>query len=208
MHCEAESARSSYPCNDSIGVGNGLCFFKRRNKSFSANIAHGVSLFSNCICDCLVRKDPKRKLKANFQNCYGRCRYSIQSDLTVLKGLEAGRASLIVQLEVPFLVILGARFLHEKPGWRKWIGIAISFGGVALMTQQQELIGSALSLILVITGCCSWAVGQVMVRKLENVAGMQVTAWVAVFAAPQLFIMSVIFEHGQLDAHKTAEPLV
>ena len=76
------------------------------------------------------------------------------------------------------------------------------------MTQQQELSGSVLSIILVITGWFSWAARQVMVRKPENIAGMQVTAWVAVFAAPQFFIMSAIFEHGQLDAIKTAEPLV
>lgn len=135
---------------------------------------------------------------------------TIQYSLTFtgVKGLEAGLASIIVQLEVPFLVILGALFLREKPGYKKWIGIAISFLGVATMSQQDELSGSFISIALVLGGCFAWALGQVMIRKLKDVSGMQVTAWIAVFAAPQLFFMSAIFEDGQVEAIRTATPLV
>ena len=37
---------------------------------------------------------------------------------------------------------------------------------------------------------------------------MQVTAWIAVFAAPQLFFMSAIFEEGQIEAIRNANALV
>lgn len=135
---------------------------------------------------------------------------AIQYSLTFtgVKGLEAGLASIIVQLEVPFLVILGALLLREKPGYKKWIGIAISFVGVAIMSQQDELSGSFISIALVLSGCFAWALGQVMIRKLKDVSGMQVTAWIAVFAAPQLFFMSAVFEDGQVEAIRTANPLV
>ena len=76
------------------------------------------------------------------------------------------------------------------------------------MSQQDELSGSFISIALVLSGCFAWALGQVMIRKLKDVSGMQVTAWIAVFAAPQLFFMSAIFENGQLEAIKTANPLV
>jgi len=135
---------------------------------------------------------------------------AIQYSLTFtgVKGLEAGLASIIVQLEVPILVILGALLLREKPGYKKWIGIAISFLGVATMSQQDELSGSFISIALVLGGCFAWALGQVMIRKLKDVSGMQVTAWIAVFAAPQLFFMSAIFEDGQVEAIRNANPLV
>ena len=135
---------------------------------------------------------------------------AIQYSLTFtgVEGLEAGLASIIVQLEVPFLVILGALLLREKPGYKKWIGIAISFVGVATMSQQDELSGSFISIALVLGGCFAWALGQVMIRKLKDVSGMQVTAWIAVFAAPQLFFMSAIFEDGQVEAIRNANPLV
>jgi O-acetylserine/cysteine efflux transporter len=76
------------------------------------------------------------------------------------------------------------------------------------MNQQDELSGSFISIALVLSGCFAWALGQVMIRKLKDVSGMQVMAWIAVFAAPQLFLMSAIFENGQIEAVKTANQLV
>jgi O-acetylserine/cysteine efflux transporter len=76
------------------------------------------------------------------------------------------------------------------------------------MSQQDELSGSFISIALVLSGCFAWALGQVMIRKLKDVSGIQVTAWIAVFAAPQLFLMSAIFENGQIEAVKTANQLV
>ncbi|MDG2466546.1 MAG: EamA family transporter [Alphaproteobacteria bacterium] len=135
---------------------------------------------------------------------------AIQYSLTFtgLAGLEAGLASLVVQLEVPFLVLLGALVLKENPGLQKWAGIIISFLGVGLMTQQNALSGSLGSVCLVVAGCFVWACGQVMIRKLKDIGGLQVTAWVAVFATPQLFIMSAIFETGQLTAIQNANHTV
>ena len=135
---------------------------------------------------------------------------AIQYSLTFtgLAGLEAGLASLVVQLEVPFLVLLGALVLKENPGLQKWAGIIISFLGVVLMTQQDSLNGSLGSVCLVVAGCFVWACGQVMIRKLKDIGGLQVTAWVAVFATPQLFIMSAIFESGQITAIKNANDMV
>ena len=37
---------------------------------------------------------------------------------------------------------------------------------------------------------------------------MQITAWVAVFAVPQLFFMSAIFETGQIEALQNASSIV
>ena len=135
---------------------------------------------------------------------------AIQYSLTFtgLAGLEAGLASLVVQLEVPFLVLLGALVLKENPGLQKWAGIIISFLGVVLMTQQDSLNGSLGSVCLVVAGCFVWACGQVMIRKLKDIGGLQVTAWVAVFATPQLFIMSAIFESGQITAIQNANDMV
>jgi O-acetylserine/cysteine efflux transporter len=135
---------------------------------------------------------------------------AIQYSLTFtgLAGLEAGLASLVVQLEVPFLVLLGALVLKENPGLQKWAGIIISFLGVVLMTQQVSLNGSLGSVCLVVAGCFVWACGQVMIRKLKDIGGLQVTAWVAVFATPQLFIMSAIFESGQITAIQNANDMV
>ena len=126
---------------------------------------------------------------------------AIQYSLTFtgLRGLDAGFAALIVQLEVPFLVILGAILLGEKASLRKWMGIIIAFAGVGLLIGKVEFNNAWGSVALVVAGAFTWAVGQIFVRKLKNIDGLTTTAWVAVFATPQLFVMSFIFETNQIE---------
>ena len=47
-------------------------------------------------------------------------------------------------------------------------------------------------LTLLVGGAFTWAIGQVMIRQLGEVGGFTMIAWVAVFAAPQLFVFSLI----------------
>jgi len=135
---------------------------------------------------------------------------AIQYSLTFtgLKGLDASVTALVVQLEVPFLVIIGVVALGEVAGPRKWIGIAMAFVGVALISGEPKVASAWISVLLVIGGAFTWAIGQGMTRVLRDVSGLTVTAWVAVFAVPQLLVMSLIFEDGHLAAIRTAGPVV
>jgi O-acetylserine/cysteine efflux transporter len=135
---------------------------------------------------------------------------AIQYSLTFngLRGVDASTAVLVIQLEVPFIVLLGALFLKEKPGWRRWIGIAIAFTGVAFIAGEPRLGGAWGSLVLLAGGAFSWAVGQIMVRSLGEVGGMTLIAWVAVFAAPQLFAFSLALEDNHLAYIRSANWVV
>lgn len=127
---------------------------------------------------------------------------------TGLTGLGAGVAALVVQTEVPFLVLLGAVLMGERPTGRKWAGIGIAFAGVAVITGIGHLQGSLTSILLVIGGAFTWALGQVVVRKLRGMNGLAVTGWIAVLAVPQLFLASFLFETGQREAIVSAGPSV
>jgi O-acetylserine/cysteine efflux transporter len=125
---------------------------------------------------------------------------AIQYSLTFngLRGVDASTAVLVIQLEVPFLVVLGAALLHERVGRRKWLGIAIAFAGVGLIAGEPRLGQAWGSLGLLVGGALSWALGQIMVRRLGEIGGLTVIAWVAVFAAPQLFVFSLVFERDHI----------
>ncbi len=46
-----------------------------------------------------------------------------------------------------------------------------------------------------------WAVGQVMVKRLENPpSGFALTAWIGVFSGPQMILGSFIFEDSQFES--------
>ena len=50
-----------------------------------------------------------------------------------------------------------------------------------------------------------WALGQVMVKRLENPpSGFALTAWIGVFSGPQMILGSFIFEESQLESLSNA----
>ena len=123
---------------------------------------------------------------------------------TGLAGLDASTAILFVQLEVPFGAILAAIFLNDKLGWKRSLGMVLAFFGVSLIAGAPNIRNQLFSAFLVMAGALTWALGQVMIKKMVEATGFQLITWVAVFAGPQMFISSLILEKGHLSALKNA----
>ncbi|MCX7354441.1 MAG: EamA family transporter [Alphaproteobacteria bacterium] len=131
---------------------------------------------------------------------------TIQYSLTYtgLDGMDASTAGIVIQLEVPLAALIAAIFLKERLGWRRAVGMAMAFGGVAIMCGEPRIQENMLPVFFVMGGALTWAIGQVMVRALGQVGGFTLIAWVAVMAAPQLFLSSAAFESGQWEALRNA----
>ncbi len=132
---------------------------------------------------------------------------TIQYSLTFtgLDGLDASTAVIIVQLEAPFIAVLAAVVLKDRLGARRTLGMVLAFLGVILTAGEPRVQGDLLPVFMVAGGAFMWAVGQIMVKNLGGqVGGFTLIAWVALFATPQLFVSSWIFEEGQMQAMATA----
>jgi len=123
---------------------------------------------------------------------------------TGLDGLNASTAIIVVQLEFPFMVIMAAVVFKDHLSWSQIAGIALAFSGIVMIAGQPQLQDDLLPVFLVIGGAFTWAVGQIMIKKLGGqVSGFTLIAWVAAFATPQLFFASWLFEEGQIQAIRT-----
>lgn len=132
---------------------------------------------------------------------------AIQYGLTFygLRLLDASTAILVVQLEVPFATLLAILFLGERFSLRKGLGMLVAFSGVVMIAGEPRLGSNHLGVFMMIGGAFTWAVGQVMVRRLGEIGGFTMIAWVAVFAAPQLFVASLLIEDNQLTHIRQAD---
>jgi len=120
---------------------------------------------------------------------------------TGLSMIDASLAIIIIHLEVPFAVLLAALFLKDKPGRQRILGMLISFAGVVLIAGQPSLRGQMLAILLTTSGALMWAIGQIMVKRLENPpSGFALTAWIGVFSGPQMILGSFIIEETQLQS--------
>jgi len=125
---------------------------------------------------------------------------TIQYGLTFygLAGLDASSAVLFMQLEVPFTAACAAIFLNDKLGWKRVCGMIVAFFGVVLIAGAPSLRNQLFPAFLVIAGVFTWAIGQVMIKKMVTITGFQLIAWVSVFAGPQMLAASLILEKDHL----------
>lgn len=116
-----------------------------------------------------------------------------------LRLLDASTTALIVQVETPFLLLISAIWLGDRISKQQLVGLCITFAGLFILTGAPNLQGQWLGISLALIGAFTWAMGQALMRRLSQriaapISGMTTIAWIAVFAAPQLFIASLIME--------------
>ncbi len=133
---------------------------------------------------------------------------ALQYSLTFngVRGIDASTAALLVQLEVPFGLLLAWLLLGERISLKQGLGVLIAFAGAVLIIGEPRLAGDLVYAFMVIGGAFTWAVGQVMIKKLGNLGGFRLISSVAVFATPQLYVASFLLEDNQLAQVETASP--
>lgn len=116
-----------------------------------------------------------------------------------MHGVDAATAAIAIQLQVPFSALLAGIFFGDRLGWRRGLGMALAFGGVALLVGEPTL-PQPLPLLLVIGAAFAWAAAQVVVKRLGPVDPLALNGAMALLAAPQLLVLSLLLEQGQIDS--------
>jgi O-acetylserine/cysteine efflux transporter len=121
-----------------------------------------------------------------------------------LKGLEATTANLVLQTQVPMAVFLGWLIGGEALNTRKIFGTAIALAGVAIVIGLPQERPPFWPVTLVIIGAFVWALGQVLIQKFGRDGGIVQLKANALYAVPQLAVVTALLETGQWQAVQTA----
>lgn len=126
---------------------------------------------------------------------------------TALSKLDASTAALATQAGVPIATIMAAFIFKDYPGWKRIAGIAIAFAGLLIIAGEPRFEGGLQPLIFVLIAAAAWAAGAIQVKLMGDIDGFVLNGWMALFAAPQLAVLSLIFEHDQIGALLNASPV-
>ena len=141
--------------------------------------------------------------------CLGAFNYAFM--FTGVNYATASASAIAIELYVPFATILSMIFLGDKLGWRRTVGIALAFAGVAVIAlgDTQESVDPetrmALGVGLVAAGAFSEAVGAVLVKRASAFKPHELLAWFAVVGTVGLWIMTFVFETGQREAFAASD---
>ncbi|MDC0056796.1 EamA family transporter [Alphaproteobacteria bacterium] len=143
---------------------------------------------------------PKKYLKSIFVVSIVACTIQYSLTFSGLNIIDASSAVLFVQCEVPFGVLIAFFLLKERPKFKNILGIILAFIGLMILAGSPDLKGKYLGVILVLSGAFTWSLGQVLVKPIsEKINGVALTAWMGVFAGPQLILASQIIERNVLE---------
>jgi O-acetylserine/cysteine efflux transporter len=120
-------------------------------------------------------------------------------------GLGSGSLSAVAyQLAPPFTVLLAWPLLAEKPSLTTSAGVLLAFVGVVVLAAGPGLSVNALPLLLVVGAAFAFAMSNVLTKRYGPFDPLMLMGWSSLLAVPQVLLISVLLEHGQLASLVTA----
>lgn len=121
--------------------------------------------------------------------------------------VPASTANLVLQIQIPFAILLDWLIMKEALNARKLTGTALAIAGVAVVIGLPEQPPALLPVTAIIAGGFIWALGQVLARKWSRDSGIGLLKANAIYSVPQLALATVLLESGQMTSLRTATAL-
>ena len=114
--------------------------------------------------------------------------------------IDASSATLLVQTEVPFGVIIAYFLLKERTEIKNILGMIIAFLGLIVLLGAPNLEGKFFGVVLLLAGAFTWSLGMVMAKPISNkIGGFALVAWISLFSGPMLLLGSFIFDSNTIS---------
>jgi len=121
-------------------------------------------------------------------------------------GLGSGSMTAIAyQLATPFTVLLAWPVLAERPSLATCAGVAIAFAGVVLLATDPGPSANVFPLLLVVAAAFAFAVANVLTKRYGPFDPLMLMGWSSLLTVPQVMLMSLLLEQGQLASVAAAD---
>ncbi|MEQ9921943.1 EamA family transporter [Pectobacterium brasiliense] len=130
--------------------------------------------------------------------------------LAIKLGMPAGIASLVLQAQAFFTLLVGAVLLSEKLRWNHVVGILVAAIGMVVLAEGRTALQmssgmTTTTLLLTLAAALSWAVGnitnKVIMSQNSDVRIMSLVVWGALVPVVPFFISSWLFEGRDAIVH-------
>lgn len=113
---------------------------------------------------------------------------------------HVGPVAIVLQVNIPFMVLLAIVLLGERVGVYRLGGMILGFAGIMVVGFDPIAFQDPAALAAIVTGGLFFGTSIILMRRLEGGHPMQVQAWVAAISLPFLLGASAIFEQGQIQS--------
>lgn len=128
---------------------------------------------------------------------YGLVMFALQFALLFIgihEGVSAGMASLLLQLQVFFSMLLACVFFKEKLLPSQVFGALISFSGIAVVGMNINGETRLNGVLLVVLAALFWGAGNMISKRIGKVNMLSLVVWSSLVAWPPLLIASLMID--------------
>ena len=111
--------------------------------------------------------------------------------------LPAGRSAILAYTMPVWTVLLSRLVLHERLTRRRWIGVSLGMGAMALLigSELTALRAAPIGAALIIAAALSWAVGTVLIKRFPtDLPTAAFSAWQLLFGGLPIAIGALLLE--------------
>ena len=181
-------------------LGFGFVIAKPAMESFPPILLNGLRWSLSGLLMCYFFPFPKNFIKQMFLISIigGSVQYSLS--FYGLKIIDGASATLFVQAEIPFGILIAYFLLGEKVPLKNIIGLLIAFSGIGILSGNPNLEGKFAGIILILSGAFLWSFAQVFAKDVsKKIGALRLTAWLGIFSGPQCIIASYFIEGNTID---------
>ncbi|NRQ49079.1 EamA family transporter [Aeromicrobium stalagmiti] len=111
-------------------------------------------------------------------------------------GMPAGLASLVLQAQVIFTIVIAAVVIKESPSRRQVVGATIGTAGLVLVVVAHGASAPVLPVLVMLGAALSWATGNVIARSAGVASGFSLVVWSALVVPVPAFVLSLVVDGG------------
>ncbi|WP_434064085.1 EamA family transporter [Roseateles aquae] len=108
--------------------------------------------------------------------------------------ISPGLASLVIQTQVFFTLMLAMRIRREAVQPYQWLALLLAASGIAVIAAHIDASSTVLGLAMVLLAAFSWACGNLVGKNAGAVNMLAYVVWSSVFAVPPLLLLSLLVE--------------
>lgn len=121
---------------------------------------------------------------------------------------DVSPVSVATQLWIPFTALFAFLLLGERLSRPALAGLIVAFVGVAWMTLDPHALEDWAAILVGVAASAAWAITTVIARRTTSIPPLKMQGLLALVTLPTLGFVSALVETGQVEAARTATPLI
>ncbi|NQY95070.1 MAG: DMT family transporter [Campylobacteraceae bacterium] len=111
--------------------------------------------------------------------------------LALMQTTSVGSISVVIQLSIPFSVLLAWFFYKDYPGFLRLTGLFIAFAGIVILFYEPSMFDNLGALTMGTLSALFLGLYSILVKKIKKLSSLGIIAYTSLLGIPFLYALSI-----------------